>query len=174
MRILVAYATKKGSTAGIASAVGDELKQLGLEADVRSVKEVADVRPYGAVILGSAIYFGRWRKEALRFAQRHAGELRGRPVWLFDSGPTNTSADAGKQEPVGAADELARAIGARGRVTFGGRFMPEDAGRFTRRLIESDKSGSFVYGDFRNFERIRTWARGIAAEIQHATGSGGR
>jgi menaquinone-dependent protoporphyrinogen oxidase len=166
VRVLVAFATKSGSTAGIAQAIAEELRLMGLDAEARPVGEVRDVRPYGAVVLGSAIYFGRWRKEALRFGLRHAGELRGRPLWLFDSGPTNTSADEGKNEPIEAADRLARAIGARARVTFGGRFMPEDAGRFTRRLIESGKSGTFVFGDFRNFDRIRTWARGIGAQLR--------
>lgn len=166
MRVLVAYATKNGSTAGIAEAVGDELKGMGLEAEVRSVTEVRDVRPYGAVLLGSAIYLGKWRKEALRFGERHAGELRGRPVWLFDSGPLNPSPDEGKNEPVIAAEGLAHRIGARSRTTFGGRLMPEDVGFAMRRLMESGKAGS--YGDFRNFDRIRAWARGIGAELQGA------
>ena len=166
MRVLVPYATKKGSTAGIAEAIGEELRGMGLEADVRPVNEVRDVGPYGAVVLGSAIYLGKWRKEALRFGERHAGELRGRPVWLFDSGPLNASPDEGKNEPVEAAAELARAIGARERVTFGGRLMPEDAGMFMRRLMDSGKAGS--YGDFRNFDRIRGWAREIGAELQGA------
>jgi len=166
MRVLVAYATKNGSTAGIAEAIGDELRKMGLETDVRLAKEVRDLAPYGAVVLGSAIYFGRWRKEALRFGSRHAGEFRGRPVWLFDSGPLNASPDEGKNEPVKAAEELVRQIGARGRVTFGGKLMPEDAGLAMRRLMESGKAGS--YGDFRNFDRIRGWARAIGAELQGA------
>jgi menaquinone-dependent protoporphyrinogen oxidase len=164
--MLVAYATKSGATAGIAQAIGEELKQTGLEVDVRPVQEVEDARQYGAVILGSAIYVGRWRKEAVRFGSRHADELRGRPVWLFDSGPTDKSADEGKTVPVKAATELARQIGARGHVTFGGKFAPEDVGRLTRRLIDSGGTG--VYGDFRNFERIRAWAHAIGAELQAA------
>lgn len=164
MRALVTYATKKGSTAGIAEAIGEELKRMGLEADVRPVEEVRDVRPYDAVILGSAIYFGKWRKEALRFGSRHADVLLGKPVWMFDSGPTDRSADEGKNVPVKAAVELAHQIRARGHVTFGGKFMPEDAGPFTRKLIESGDAGS--YGDFRNFDRIREWARAIGAELQ--------
>ncbi len=166
MRVLVTYATKNGATAGIAQAIGEELGKLGLGVEVRPVNEVRDLRGYDAVLLGSAIYFGKWRKEALRFGERHAGELRGRPVWLFDSGPLNASPDEGKNEPVEAADELARAIGARARVTFGGRLMREDAGGFTRRLMDSGKAGS--YGDFRNFDRIRSWARGIGEDLRRA------
>jgi len=171
MRVLVAYATKKGSTAGIAQVIGEELSQMGLEADVRPVEQVRDVSPYGAVVLGSAIYMTHWRKQVLRFGSRYAGEFQGRPVWLFDSGPLDASADEGKNVPVKAAAELARQIGARGHVTFGGRLVPETAGRFTRRLMESGNTGS--YGDFRNFDRIRGWARAIGAELQGTAGSTG-
>lgn len=163
MQVLVAYATKSGSTADIARAIGDELGRMGLVPEVRPVDEVGDLRNYDAVILGSAVYIGRWRKEALRFGQRHASELRQRPVWLFESGPTDSSADEGKAVPAKAAAELAKEIGARQHVVFGGKFGPEQVGRFTRSMIA--KSDESPYGDFRNFDRIRDWARAVAAEL---------
>ena len=166
MRVMVAYATKSGSTAGIAEAIADELRKMGLEADVHEVDGVRDLAPYGAVILGSAVYIGKWRKEALRFGSRFAAELAKRPVWLFESGPTDASADEGKAVPAKGAAKLASQIGARQHVVFGGKFAPEDVGEFTRRMIaKSDKS---PYGDFRNFDRIRGWARAIGAELQGA------
>ncbi len=164
MRVLVAYATKGGSTAGIAQAIGEELGRMGFEPEIRPVDAVLDLRGYDAVILGSAVYVGKWRKEALRFGSGLAVELRQKPVWLFESGPTDTSADEGKAVPAKAAAKLAVQIGARQHVVFGGKFGPEQVGEFTRRMIaKSDKS---PYGDFRNFDRIRAWAREIGAEIQ--------
>ncbi len=165
MRVLIAYATKNGATAGIAEAIGDELKKLGLEAEVHPATDVRDLASYAAVVLGSAVYFGKWRKEALRFGQRHVAELRQRPVWLFESGPTDQTADEGKAPPAKAATELAREIGAREHVVFGGRFLPENAGPLTRRLVESGDAGA-SYGDYRNFDRIRNWARRVGAQLQ--------
>lgn len=166
MRVLVAYATKTGSTAGIAEAIGEELRKMGLEVDVRPVKEVRDLQPYGAVVLGSAIYMFRWRREARRFGFKHARELRERPVWLFDSGPLDTSADEGKTTPVKKAAKLAQEIGAREHVTFGGRLVPETASAMTKRMMENPEMGR--YGDFRNFDRIRGWAKTIGTQLRAA------
>jgi menaquinone-dependent protoporphyrinogen oxidase len=152
MHVLVAYATKHGSTAGIAQAIGEELQAFGLQVDVLPVREVRDLGAYGAVILGSAIYMGRWRREAIRFGRGHASELNQRPVWLFGSGPRDRSAEEQEIPPVEAAAELASAIHARGHVTFGGNW-PYDA--------KHDR-----YGDFRNFERIRLWARTVGADLK--------
>lgn len=162
----MAYGSMHGATAEIGRAIGEELLKSGHEVEVTSVDDVGDLREYGAVVLGSGIYTGHWSKDAVRFGKRHADELRQRPVWLFDSGPIDTSADEGKTTPVKDATELAARIGARQHITFGGQFGPEDVGRFTQKMIGmGDKS---PYGDFRNFERIRGWARSIGAELQAA------
>ncbi len=173
MKVLVAYASEHGATADIAKAIGEELGNMGLQTDVRSVDEDFDVRAYGAIILGSGIYTGHWKRDAVKFGKRHADELRGRPVWLFDSGPIDASADEGKTTPVKDAVELATRVGARQHVTFGGQFGPEDVGKFTGKMIAmgGDKS---PYGDFRNFERIRGWARAVGTQLQAAPPVGAR
>ncbi len=163
MRILVAYASMHGATVEIAQAIGEELRKGGFEADVRPADEVTDIGGYDAVVLGSGIYSGAWRKEAVKFGKRHADGLRRRPVWLFDSGPIDASADEGRTTPVKDAVQTAALVGARQHVTFGGQFGPEDVGRFTQKMIGmGDKN---PYGDFRNFELIRAWARAIGAEL---------
>ena len=55
MHVLVAFATKHGSTGEIAAAIGSTLRNAGLEADVRSARDVATIAPYEAVVLGSAL-----------------------------------------------------------------------------------------------------------------------
>ena len=87
MTVLVAYASKHGSTAGIAEAIADALTDHEVKAEAKSVDTIEDLGPYEAVILGSAVYAGSWMKDAVTFAERHAGELARMPVWLFSSGP---------------------------------------------------------------------------------------
>jgi menaquinone-dependent protoporphyrinogen oxidase len=68
-QVLVTYASKYGATAEIAEKIGEVLRQEGVPADVLPVKQVDDLTPYTAVILGSAVYIGRWRKEAVKFLE---------------------------------------------------------------------------------------------------------
>ena len=91
-QVLVAYATKYGATKEIAEEIGNVLRQAGLLTDVLPVNKVRDLNPYRAVILGSAVYIGRWRKEAAKFLQAHEQALAERQVWLFSSGPTGEGA----------------------------------------------------------------------------------
>jgi menaquinone-dependent protoporphyrinogen IX oxidase len=84
--ILVAYASKHGATEGIAQHIARSLNEAGREADARSVTDVHEFGAPDAVVIGSAVYAGSWRKEAVEFVESHADELARLPVWLFSSG----------------------------------------------------------------------------------------
>ena len=71
----MAYASKHGSTEGIAEAIADRIRAAGFDAEARPVQD-ADPRDVDAVVLGCAIYVGSWMKEATEFAERHADTLR--------------------------------------------------------------------------------------------------
>src|SRR4051794_26958043 len=92
-RALVAYASKGGSTAGIASWVADALRAEGHQADLASARDVTDVRDYDAVILGAALYTRRWPRAGRAFARRHRATLQSTTVWLFSSGPLDPVTD---------------------------------------------------------------------------------
>lgn len=159
MRVLVAYGTKMGGTAGIAEMVGDALTAAGLQVDVRSASERADIGTYDAVIVGGALYNNRWHRHARRFVKRHTDLLRTRPVWLFSSGLLDDSAATGKIEPVAQVQQLLRRVGARGHVTFGGRLAP-DAKGFPASSMAKTRAG-----DWRDPQRIRFWATTVAQEL---------
>ena len=167
MTVLVAYATKNGSTGEIAQWIADELRSRGLAAETRPAADVTDVAGYEAVVLGGSLYMAGWHRDARHFAHRFAHELSGRLVWLFSSGPLDTSADEGDIPPGPQIEAAMRALDARGHVMFGGR-LSEDAhgwlGFVSHRMAEAGHRG-----DFRNPTRVRAWARGIAAEITTAS-----
>ncbi len=159
-RVLVAYGTKNGATEGIAQEIAATLRKDGLEAEARPAREVASVGAYHAVILGGALYAGRWQRDARRFARRHTGQLRSRDVWFFSSGPLDDSAEKGEIPPAFGVRRAMSRTGARGHVTFGGRLAEHPTGRLARSMAKRglDK-------DHRNFEQIRQWAHSVSASL---------
>jgi menaquinone-dependent protoporphyrinogen oxidase len=87
MSILVAYASKCGATAGIAERIAATLRAAGQESEARQVQDAGDLSDYDAFVIGSALYYGSWMKEATAFVRRNWVFLASRPVWLFSSGP---------------------------------------------------------------------------------------
>lgn len=159
--VLVAYGSRNGSTEGIADLIGVALQGEGLAVAVRPAGEVRDLGGYDAVVLGGALYNGRWQHDARRFVNRHARELSRIPVWLFSSGPLDDSADDRDIQPVSQVAGAARRLRARGHVTFGGRLTDGAAGFVAKAMVRNGRGG-----DFRNAERIAAWARTIAAELR--------
>ncbi len=165
-QILVAYATKHGATAEIAEKIGEVLRQEGLEAEVLPADRAGDPSAYGAVVLGSAVYIGQWRKEAAKFLEANEAALSGKPVWIFSSGPT------GEGDPVelmqgwrfpGKLQPIADRIGVRDLAAFHGALDANKLNFFEKFLIKNVKS---PLGDFRDWEAITAWATAIAEEFQ--------
>ena len=82
-KILIAYATRCGSTAEVADAIGDVLREAGAEVDVRSVEAVGDVSAYQAAVLGTAVRVGACLPSVAHFVQTHRDALIKMPVALF-------------------------------------------------------------------------------------------
>jgi menaquinone-dependent protoporphyrinogen oxidase len=163
MRILVAYGTAMGGTAGVAKTLAEALRTHGLQVDVRHARGTVDVARYDAVIVGGALYLNRWHRDARRFVQRNAALLRRRPVWLFSTGPLDGSAESSDIAPVPGVQRLLGHIGARGHVTFGGRLSPDATG-FPARSMAKEQAG-----DWRDPGHIAAWAAGVAGELAAQT-----
>ncbi|MFH8933846.1 flavodoxin domain-containing protein [Streptomyces griseosporeus] len=158
--VLVVHGSTNGSTAEIADAVAAVLSKEGLTVETRPAGTVKDVSPYDAVVIGGALYAGRWHKDARRFARRNRRALAGRPVWLFSSGPLDPSAGERDVPPVPGVRRIMDRLDAREHVTFGGRLEEGARGWVARMLLKNGKGG-----DFRDFDRIEGWAAGVAGEL---------
>lgn len=82
-KVLVTYASRLGSTAGVAQAIGKTLAESGVEVDVRPIQDVQDVAQYQAVVAGSAVRGGEWLPEAMQFVQTHRATLNQKPFATF-------------------------------------------------------------------------------------------
>lgn len=165
-KVLVAYASKYGATAEIAERIGQVLQQEGLQVDVLPVKKVKSPADYGAFVIGSAAYIGNWRKEASNFVKNNEKALAGCPVWIFSSGP------AGKGDPVKqmngwlmpkALQPVIDRIKPRDITIFHGVINIDKLNFIEKWMMKQVKT---EYGDFRDWETIANWAKGIAAAVK--------
>jgi menaquinone-dependent protoporphyrinogen oxidase len=164
MNVLVAYATKHGSTAEIAEAVADALRASGLRADCVESGGVTHLGPYDAVVLGSAVYMKRWRGDARAFLRRHGKALAEMPFWVFSSGYVG---DPKEDNPAWAEPpkviKQVEQLGAREHVVFGGRIPLEPRGPIERSMVKSTPP---EFRDRRDWDEIRAWATRIGAQLR--------
>ena len=169
LRVLVVVASKHGSTAEIARAVATGLTTApagdapALSAVVVNAQQRPDPSTFDAVVLGSAVYVGRWLEDAREYAAHHATVLRARPVWLFSSGPIGEPPFP-SDEPYDAAPM--RAItGARDHHVFPGRMDPTLLSFGERAMVTAMRA---PVGDFRDWDAVAAWAADIAATLTAA------
>jgi menaquinone-dependent protoporphyrinogen oxidase len=167
-KALVAYATKYGATAEIAEKIGAVLGQRGLHADVLPVNRSIDIAPYQGVVLGSAVYIGRWRKEAVKFLKAKETELSERSVWIFSTGPT------GEGDPVEllqgwripkALQPIVDRVRPRDVALFHGHVNTSRLNIIEKHMVKTVKAPA---GDYRDWNAIASWAETIADSLAKA------
>jgi menaquinone-dependent protoporphyrinogen oxidase len=167
--VLVAYATRYGSTQQVAESIAATLREGGLEVDLEPARQVRILERYSAVVLGAPLYIGAWHKDAVNFLSRHRLALAQLPVAIFALGPTHTD----EQELQGARDQFDKE---RGKFpwlapvacqVFGGKYDPAKL-RFPDSLL-AKLPASPLYNapasDARDWTAIRAWAKELAAKL---------
>jgi menaquinone-dependent protoporphyrinogen oxidase len=161
MRVLVTAASRHGTTAEIARVIAGVLRTFDLTVDVIAPEEVASVEAYDAVILGSAIYAGRWLEPAKDFVVCHQQELEDRPLFLFSSGPLGDPPKPA-QEP-GDARAIEATTHAMDQRVFAGRLTQSHLSLPERLIVTAVRA---PYGDFRPWDDIADWAIEIARYLR--------
>jgi menaquinone-dependent protoporphyrinogen oxidase len=156
MRVLIAFGSKRGGTAGLADMIGDVLREAGSETVVSPANGIYDLAEFDAVIVVGALYSNRWHRDARRFVRRNTAALRELPVWLVSSGPLDDSAEHKDIPPTKQVAKLANRIGARGHATFGGRLSAHATGFPASALAKTHA------GDWRSPDHVRRWAESLS------------
>lgn len=167
-RVLVAYASRCGSTGGVAEAIGRTLCDAGFEVDTRLAKHVEDISPYRAVVLGSAIDRASWLSDATDFAEKNREALKGIPVayfltcvTLYYDTPETRKLARSYMEPVLKAVPEVRPVDT---GCFAGALDYSKLNVFIRMVMKSKMQAKGVpEGDFRNWNAITAWAKGLTA-----------
>lgn len=165
MRVLVVYASRFGSTRGIAERIAEELRRRGLHADLRDVTEDGGMGAHDAVVLGSAVFNGRWMPEADDFVRRNREALTAATVWLFTVGTFGDDkrviGPLMRREPRNIG-ELIATLHPRGYRVFAG-VIDRHQWPFLSRLFFHALGGRL--GDHRDWAAIDAWAAAIAREL---------
>ena len=163
MKILIAYASRYGSTEEAAKAIGGILTQAGAEVDLLPVGKVNDISPYRFVILGTSIRIGKPLKDAISLVNKYRAELSRTPVALFSLGLQMKEDTAENREKTrGFLAPLLRIIGEPVSLgLFAGRIDHKRFGFFLRFFARHEKTGILNEGDWRDWEEIRKWAESL-------------
>ncbi|OGN75640.1 MAG: hypothetical protein A2X25_07900 [Chloroflexi bacterium GWB2_49_20] len=161
-KILVTFASRFGSTTGVAEAIGKTLAECGAQVDVLPMKEVKDLTPYDGVVAGSAINGGAWLPEAMQFMQTHKTTLNKKPFAAFLVCMTLTmrNADQYRSHVATWLDPVRAIVRPVSEGLFPGaleiRKIPSAGDRLKFRL--SVLFGVWKEGDHRDWDAIHAWA----------------
>lgn len=162
-RILVAYASREGSTSGIAGAIADELRKARYETDVKEIESVHSLEEYDALVIGTPVYSGKFLGDIAGFAARHRDRIAHIPVAGFVVGIAPVYPKAGDVHVF--TGKLASAVAPAKAVAitmFVGSFQSEQQGFLVRSL---GKMMKIPEGDFRKWGAISAWARELPAKM---------
>jgi menaquinone-dependent protoporphyrinogen oxidase len=153
--VLVVYATKRESTHDVAEAVAARLRERGYAVDVQPAAEAGNLEPYGAVVIGGALYMGRWHHDARHFLSSHREALASLPVAVFAMGPRTTEATDMEESRKQLDTALAKQpeLEPISIAVFGGVIDPAKL-RFPFSTMGAT--------DARDWDTIRSWADSVA------------
>ncbi len=175
MKVLIAYASRYGSTQGIAERIAATLRRQGHETTVQAAGQAPDPAGYDAAVIGSAAYYFHWMKPAAKYVRHNADSLANLPVWLFSSGPLGTKDKDDKGRDLCETlvpkeiEEFQTTVKPRDHRVFFGAMDPGKLGflhRLVYKLPANRGDALFPVGDFRNWGAIEAWAAGISEALK--------
>jgi len=169
-KILVTYASRTGSTAEISEAIGRTLSEDGVQVDVIPMNAVKDLSMYRAVVAGSAIRGSKWLPEAMQFIQTHRSTLAQKPFAMFTvcitlamkNAENYRTGVAGWVLPVRAIVKPLDEGFFAGMLDF--KKLPFNWDTLMLRLTVA--LGIFPRGDHRDWDAIRSWAKGLSSTLK--------
>jgi len=163
-KVLVAFATRAGSTQEVAEAIAKELGVKGCEVDVLNVQHVKDASGYDLVVVGTAARMSKIYSEAVDFVKKHGHSFGTAKVAYFYSGAAlNTNTPERRQQAMTSLAPLLQLHQPVSVGLFGGNVDPTRLSGFWKFAVSRIKEGEMAPGDYRDWAAIESWADELAA-----------
>ena len=162
-KILLAFASKYGSTQEVAEAIGETMREKGLDVDLQHANQVRSLKKYSAVVLGAPLYLYRWHNHAIRFLKIHEKELKVMPAAVFAVGP---SFNGDEKEWLETRDQFRKELAKFPwfkpieAEVMGGKFDPANLA-FPIKYFLKDLPAA----DLRDWDAIAKWAADVAEKL---------
>jgi menaquinone-dependent protoporphyrinogen oxidase len=157
--VLVAYASKHGTTREVAESIAGTLREFGgLTVEIEDARRVHDISRYDTIVVGGGLYMGKWHADAKHLLKRHRHELAEKRLAVFGMGPDSLD----ESKVVESREQLERALAATPEIEpiavtiFGGALKPE-TWRFPFNRLPAF--------DARDWDAVHGWAEEVAAMI---------
>ena len=180
MRALVVYGTRYGTAAEIAEEIARIIKEEGLEVDLLDARGIdnCDVSPYDLVVVGSGIKIGKWTSKSIKFLKENRSSLANRKVALFVTcGAANEESSRAEGQEKYLDEVAAKNLINEPLSTglFGSVYDPEAnhglmfkmVNRSVRKNLQKQGIDPSKRLDYRDWDEIRTWARGLVDELKN-------
>jgi len=175
MKALVVYGTRYNTAAEIANEIARVIKEEGIEVDLVDAKVIKDydVSPYDLVVVGSGIKMGKWTKKSLKFLKDNKSALADKKVALFVTcGAANDekTCDEGWEKYLKKVANENLASNPVDMGLFGSVYDPDAHHGLLFKLanmgfkddLEKKVIDTSKRHDYRDWDGIRVWARGLA------------
>ncbi|NTV35869.1 MAG: hypothetical protein HGA53_02855 [Anaerolineaceae bacterium] len=174
-KLLLAYASRAGSTSEVVDRMAEDLRSAGLDVDVKRVQVVRSLQGYDAVVVGTPIRMYNPLKEAMKFASTFQPELQALPTACFSTGlamqidtPLNREAAEKFIAPLVALLQP-KAVGLfPGKLEFANLDLPWRwiFGMSSKGKGEVVTGGNTMReGDYRDWEEMKTWALALPEKL---------
>ena len=171
-KILIAYASKSGTTEEVADFIGKLFIQKHFKVEIKSIKSVTDLKGYNAVIIGSAIQYDTWLPEVRQFTKNNMNTLTRVPVsFFFTCLALSQQSKKTRLKALTYSNKL---------HSLFPQLKPISVGQFAGVLNYSKMS--FLYrilfkaimpilgveeGDYRNWDTIKDWAENVHSKLNN-------
>lgn len=161
-KVLVTYSSKAGSTSEVAKAIGEVLSKSGADVTVEQIKNVKDLAPYQAVVVGSLIRMGSWVPEAKNFVEKNKATLEKVPTAYFTTSLTlKDDTEENRAKVAGYVAPVTQIVKPVENGLFGGKMDTSRLSFLDRMIIENMIKET--NGDYRNWDKINAWAEKLPA-----------